>query len=414
MTRRHFMFSGRGLLRRPGVAGARAIPLLQGTHSGRAKAIGGMFLVTAVMTAVFALLVSGPSSGAAAGDDAEVWVASQGTDRIFIVKDAAGSGQVETVPVPPGTGPHLVTFSPSGRYAYVSGMGNGKLEIMRVDSRTIVETLSLAAGGTHQAKPSPDGKVLLVAQIPTLKLISVAVDEPTESWRVTGEVQLARAPICTIFRDDGQRAYVSLLPSGIAVVDVPTMTVRKTLETDGFVACGMAKSHDGKTITLASSGHGGHIYRFSTVTDQLEEDVGTVGAQDWHSFVMTPNEKLGIGTVPRGDQVVFVDLGGEKESFAESVALDGTQGMNNDQPDNMAVHGNLLYVGLRASGKLAIVEIQQRRVSYVDLSPPAGLNPMNCAGCAVHGVSVRSLPSGASKITPPAAGNAGLSRQERR
>jgi hypothetical protein len=109
-----------------------------------------------------------------------------------------------------------------------------------------------------------------------------------------------------------------------------------------------------------------------------------------------------------------VNLEGETESFAESVALDGTQGMNNDQPDNMAVHGNLLYVGLRASGKLAIVEIQQRRVSYIDLSPPSELNPMNCAGCAVHGVTVRSLPSGPSKITPPATGNGGLIEQEPR
>jgi DNA-binding beta-propeller fold protein YncE len=372
-----------------------------------------MLLGMAVMAVVVALLVSGASSDAAAEDDAEIWVASQGTNRIFIVTDPMGAGQVETVSLPAGTGPHLVTFSPSGQYAYVSGMGNGKLEIMRADSRTIVETLSLAAGGTHQAKPSPDGKLLLVAQIPTKKLISVAVDEATESWQVTGEVVLARSPICTIYRDDGQRAYVSLLPSGIAVVDVATMTVRKTLETDGFVACGMVKSHNGKTITLASSGHGGHIYRLSTVTDQLEEDLGTIGAPDWHSFVMTPNEKLGIGTVPLGDQVVFVDLAGETESFAESVALDGTPGMSNDQPDNMAVQGNLLYVGLRASGKLAIVEIEQRRVSYIDLSPPSELNPMNCAGCPVHGVTVRPLASGQARITPPAAGSGGVMGQER-
>ena len=385
-----------------------------GTRKSRAKALGGMLLGMAVMAAVVALLVSGAGSDAAAEDDAEIWVASQGTNRIFIVTDPMGAGQVETVSLPAGTGPHLVTFSPSGQYAYVSGMGNGKLEIMRADSRTIVQTLTFAAGGTHQAKPSPDGTVILVAQIPTRKLISVAVDEATESWQVTGEVQLARSPICTIFRDDGQRAYVSLLPSGIAVVDVPTMTVRKTFETDGFVACGMVMSHNGKTITLASSGHGGHIYRLSTVTDQLEEDVGAVGAEDWHSFVMTPNEKLGIGTVPRGDQVVFVDLEGKTGSFAESFVLDGTPGMNNDQPDNMAVQGNLLYVGLRASGKLAIVEIEQRRVSYIDLSPPSELNPMNCAGCAVHGVSVRPLSPGSPTITPPATGDGGVPKSTNR
>ena len=45
------------------------------------------------------------------------------------------------------------------------------------------------------------------------------------------------APVCSVFRDDGERAYVSLRPSGIAIVDVPTMKLIDTLKTDGFVAC---------------------------------------------------------------------------------------------------------------------------------------------------------------------------------
>jgi hypothetical protein len=44
------------------------------------------------------------------------------------------------------------------------------------------------------------------------------------------------APICSIFRDDNQCAYVSLMRSGIAMVDVPTMTQIGALATDGFVA----------------------------------------------------------------------------------------------------------------------------------------------------------------------------------
>jgi hypothetical protein len=268
-------------------------------------------------------------------------------------------------------------------------MGNGKLEIMRADSHVIAASLSFGAAGTHQAKPSPDGTTLLIAQIPTKKLVSLAVDEATESWNPVGELELAQSPICTIYRDDGQRAYVSLLPSGVAVVDVATMTLVKTLPTDGFVACGMVKSHNGKSITLAAAGHGGHIYRLNLLTDELDEDLGPIGAADWHSFAMSANEKIGFGTVPAADQLRILDISGVAVTTIESLPLDPTAGLVNDQPDNMAIQGNTLYVSLRASGKLAIIDIQQRQATYLDLSPPSDLNPMNCAGCAVHGITIR-------------------------
>jgi hypothetical protein len=92
-------------------------------------------------------------------------------------------------------------------------MGNGNLEILRVADRHTVTTLNFASAFTHQAKPSPDGTTLLVAQIAAKKLIKVAADEAAESWTKVGELILPQAPICTVFRDDGRRAYVSLLPS---------------------------------------------------------------------------------------------------------------------------------------------------------------------------------------------------------
>src|SRR5437867_244135 len=89
----------------------------------------------------------------------ELWVTSQGTHRLFVVH---GEGEsIETIQLPTGAGPHITTFPPSSQFAYVSGMGNGDLFILRADDRQIVQTLSLGAAGTHQAKPSPDGTVLL-------------------------------------------------------------------------------------------------------------------------------------------------------------------------------------------------------------------------------------------------------------
>jgi DNA-binding beta-propeller fold protein YncE len=348
--------------------------------------IGLAFALLAVMVAAD---VSAEASAPEA-DQGEVWVTSQGTDRIFILGGRQGQGGIETVELPAGTGPHIITFSPAGEFAYVSGMGNGDLSIVRADDRQLVATLDVANAGTHQAKPSPDGSVLLVAQIATQSLIKVAADAP-EAWTVAGKLffgEHGTTPICTVFRDDGQRAYVSLLPSGIAIVDVPTMEVLDTLPTDGFVACGMVAAKDGRSIVVASSGGGGHISRLDTTTDALI-DAGTLGAADWHSLNVSANGDVGFGSSPGSDELILVDLGEPSASLIATLSLDPTPGTGNDQPDAIAVRGDAVYVTLRASGKLAIVTANRRTVTYVDLSRPAPFNPVNCAGCALHGVTVR-------------------------
>jgi hypothetical protein len=350
-------------------------------------------------------------------DSGEVWVTSQGTDRLFIVHGQGSS--IETVPLP-GTGPHITTFSPLGDYAYVSGMRNGTLSILRADDRHVVQTLNLGPTLTHQAKPSPDGSVLLVAQIASRTLIKIAADEAAESWQVVGSLSfgsLGKPPICTVFRDDGQRAYVSMLPNGIAIVDVPPagpMTLVGTLPTDGFVACGLIKSKRGRMVTVASSGGGGHIYRLDTETDTLTDasEAGTLGAPDWHSFNISANEKVGFGTSPNSDEIILADLTGPVVSRIGALPLDPTPGclttsppcIGNDQPDALGggetVRGNTLFVGLRGSGHLAIVNIKQQTATFLQLSPPAPFNSATCGppppepptgrgGCAIHGVTVR-------------------------
>jgi sugar lactone lactonase YvrE len=336
---------------------------------------------------VFLVGFSAPPGVRAQGDSGEVWVTSQGTHRLFIVH---GNGAlVETVLLPTGAGPHLTTFSPLGDYAYVSGMGNGDLYVLRTDNRQIRAVLDLGPAGTHQARPSPDGSLLLVAQIPTKTLVKVAADEAAETWSVVDALLLDKAPICSVFRDDGQRAYVSLLPDGIAVVDVPTMTLVGTLATDGFVACGMVKSKKGRFITLASSGGGGHLYRLDMAADTTLASLGTLGASDWHSFTISTNEKTGIGSAPHADALVLADLTGPVAVPLGIFPLDPTPGAENDQPDNMAVRGSTVFASLRASGKLAIANLLQGKVTYVDLADPAPFNPANCSGCAVHGVAIR-------------------------
>jgi DNA-binding beta-propeller fold protein YncE len=357
------------------------------------------FLTATAMTASLLGIMTVMAQTTPGNDSGELWVTSQGTDRLFIVHGQGSS--IETIPVP-GIGPHIVTFSPLGDYAYVSGMRNGDLSILRADDRQVVQTLHLGPTLTHQAKPSPDGSVLLVAQLASMTLIKVAVDEAAETWQVVGSLSFAssgRAPVCSVFRDDGERAYVSLRPRGIAIVDVPTMMHIGTLDTDGFVACGMIKSKRGRVVTVAASGGGGHFYRLDTTTDTLV-DAGTLGAADWHSLNMSPNEKMGFGTSPHSDEIILADLTGPTASLIAALPLDPTPGLGNDEPDALSVRGNTVFVSLRASGQLAIVKVNQQTVRFLQLSPPAPFNPATCGppfpqpptgegGCAIHGVTVR-------------------------
>ena len=332
------------------------------------------------------------SAGTAAGDNHEIWVTLQASDRIAILHGPQARGAQKAIDLPAGTGPHLTTFSPDGKYAYVSGMGNGDLDVINTGTRRVVDTLHLAATATHQAKPSPNGSILLVAQVALKSLIKVNVDEAAQTWQPGAELSFAatgRAPICTIFSDNGERAFVSLNPSGLAIVDVATMRLQNVLATDGFIACGMVKSTDGRTITLAAGGGGGHLYRLDTAAEQLA-DLGALGAVDWHSFNMVPSGTIGFGTVPRGDELRIIDLGGDRVSTLATMALDPTAGPANDQPDNMGVSGDFVYVSLRMSGKVAVINFRKRTVRYVQLAPAApAINPANCAGCAVHGVAIR-------------------------
>lgn len=118
-------------------------------------------------------------------------------------------------------------------------------------------------------------------------------------------------------------------------------------------------------------------------------DAGALGAPDWHSFNISPDEKVGYGSSPGSDQLILADLTQPIVTNLGPLALDPTPGVGNDQPDAIAVRGDTLFVSLRASGKLAIVKANQRIVSYLDISPPTPFNPANCAGCAIHGVTVR-------------------------
>lgn len=331
----------------------------------------------------------------------ELWVTHQRDSAISILKFPSGA-LLDRFSLPSGTQPHITTFH-SGAFAYISGMGNGTLSIVDANSRQLVQTLTFGPSLCHQGKVSPDGATMLVSVISTPPtLFKVAVDEANRSWTPVGSVSfvpLGRKPVCTVFRADSQRAYVSMMPSGIAIVDVPSMTILGTLATDGFIACGMIKtSVDADHAVVASGGSGGHIYTLDMTNDALV-DRGTLGEASWHSLNITRDETLGFGTSPLSDEVVAIDLTTQPVTKLGTILFQPLTGIGNNQPDAMGggevIADGTLPVSLRAAGQVALVDTDDLEIkTFIGLttpSPPGTFSTMTCIGCSVHGVTIRPV-----------------------
>ena len=333
----------------------------------------------------------------------ELWVTSQGNSVIFI-RNFENLKPVDQIILPAGAGPHIITFH-TPDFAYVGGMTDGNVYVIDANTRQVAQTLNMAPTLAHQVKVSPDGATALVAIIGAKRLTKILVDEANRSWTLDASLDIGaatgKAPVCTVFRADSRRAFVSLNPSGIAVVDVPTMTYLNQIPTDGFIACGMIKS-DPDHVVIASSGSGGHIYTLDMNAETMT-DRGALGAASWHSFVMTADGTRGFGTSPLSDEVIVIDLTTTPVTNLGSIRFDQVAGLGNNQPDALGggepIYGEVLPVGLRAAGNVAILNahnLEQR--TLVSLEPPAPFNPMTCGpvgpptgagGCAVHGVTPR-------------------------
>jgi hypothetical protein len=284
-------------------------------------------------------------------------------------------------------------------------MTDGNVYVIDANARQIVQTLKVAPTLAHQVKVSPDGATALVAIIGDKKLTKLLVDEANRNWSIDASLDIGaatgKAPVCTVFRADSRRAFVSLNPSGIAIVDVPTMTYLGQIATDGFIACGMIKQ-DADHVVIATTGSGGHIYTLDMSAETLT-DRGALGAASWHSFNMTADGTRGFGSSPLSDEVIIIDLTTTPVTNLGSIRFDQVAGVGNNQPDAFgggeAIYGDVLPVGLRAAGNVALVNARNLKVrTLVNLAPPAPFNPMTCGpvgpptgagGCAIHGVTPR-------------------------
>lgn len=330
-----------------------------------------------------------PPLASAAPADAEYWIAQQDTDKVAIV---SGTRVQERLPLPAGAGPHSIDVSPSGAFAYVAGVGNGDLYVFDVAARRLVETLDLGGKGTHQAQPTPDGRRVLVAQMESKQVVVVDADEKARRWTKGQTLTLEKEPICTVFDSGGRRAFVSMKPDGLAVVDTSTMTLEKELATAGAVQCGLAESPDPDVVYVSSNGGSGHLYRLNTRTAELEDTARQLNGKDIHGLALDAAGTTAYLTAREDDTLKVLALTG---SDGRTVSLDRRPG-EPDKPDQVRVAGDTVVVAMRTAGDIALIDRRTMAVRYLSITSPSAN--------AVHGVAVTSTGS------PPATASGQLPR----
>src|SRR6266568_8313898 len=110
------------------------------------RRIPALIMVAVILMLSLTTIYSRPVSADLTSSYGELWVTQQAAGRISILhpQSVLAGSAVETISLPAGAHPHITTFSPDSKFAYVSDMGNGTLYVIRADDREIVGALHLA------------------------------------------------------------------------------------------------------------------------------------------------------------------------------------------------------------------------------------------------------------------------------
>ena len=379
-----------------------------------------------------------------------VWVSGQDSGQVFITRGTTilktfdfAHGTPAGTPVVPGVGsptpgldvaspkPHLITFSPDARFAYVSFQNTnpGRVAVINTATRQVQTVISIptslpttASPRVTQAKPSPDGTFLLVGEVgPPGVIVKVAVDEAHLTW--TPGTQLAapanQGPACLEFSPvDGHAYYDSSLSPmlGVGVLDPATMTLGAFYPTIGDPQCGFHDPIDvGGTPTVIVTDSGtptggvnpdlGHVHALDTATDAFTEfSFSPFFAKNLHDNWPVQLEPVGA---PTSDSPSIV-YGSDRDSdILKQINI--STGAINDltmNPPNVPVNGrgaidtldgsgDTVFAAMKETGDLGIVDGFNHQ-TFLHLhnpdpscSDPASPNFHKCF--VVHAVTVQPL-----------------------
>ncbi len=138
-----------------------------------------------------------------------------------------GPGWKETL-VSVGRGPEGFDVTPDGKELWTAHMGDGRISVIDLATKKVIQTIDAGARGPNRLKFTPDGKLALVSELGGGGLIVLE----TGSRTVTRRLRLGRGASGILVPPTGGRAYVALTgDNAVAVIDLQTLTEVNRLKT---------------------------------------------------------------------------------------------------------------------------------------------------------------------------------------
>jgi len=163
-------------------------------------------------------------------DESRIFTSNVNGDSITVLerdKKGDASGWIETV-IPVGKGPEGFDVSADGRELWAANSHDGTVSVIDLASKKVVETIDLRTKSVNRLKFTPDGKMVLLADLGSGDLVVVDVPNRKELKRMNLGHGVAGIQIVP----DGSRAFVAVSPdSQVAVVDLKTLTVTGRIAT---------------------------------------------------------------------------------------------------------------------------------------------------------------------------------------
>jgi YVTN family beta-propeller protein len=155
-------------------------------------------------------------------DVSRLFTSNIGSDSISAIERVSGPpGWTETV-IPVGKGPEGIDWSPDGKEVWTATGGDGGVSIIDVETKKVVQTLSVGSKRTNRLKFTPDGKLVLLSDSQGNELI--VLDRATKKERA--RIAVGRSPEGIQMDPSGSRAYVAQEGANdIAIIDLTRLTI---------------------------------------------------------------------------------------------------------------------------------------------------------------------------------------------
>ncbi len=297
---------------------------------------------------------------AAANADAgpKVYVGNFKDNTVSVIDTEAGRA-IATVRV--SAGPHGMAVSPDGRRLYVSGDASSALSVIDTASDRVVGNIEVGKS-PHGLAFSSDGMTLLVAVNGEDRIAFV----DTGKQAVTGTVPVPKPHTISI-RPDGKEAYVTSQKPGafaLAVVDVPTRTVARTVPLDKTPR-DLQVGYDGKEVYFTEAGVNA-VEVLDPGTDRIIAEVPT-GVSP-HYVNLFPHTSFGMTVVQGPGELLLFDPATNRPVRHIGVGK---------QPHWLAVSGDgrTAFVTDEGSNDLSVVDLPSGKVRMI----PVGNAPRKVA-----------------------------------